>query len=75
MTVREAVILRVGVQVDGKLRGSVVLLDDASEDDARCAALAVPNVAAYLSGRSLVRFTHKPGRIITLVTAGRDPPR
>ena len=58
----------VGVQVDGKLRGSVELARDASEDEARAAALALPNVAKHLEGRALKKLIYKAGRIIGLVT-------
>jgi len=58
-----------GVQVDGKLRGSVELAPDAVEDTARAAALAIPNVAKHLEGRVVKKFIYKPGRIIGLVTA------
>jgi len=58
----------VGVQVDGKLRGSVELPRDASEDDARAAALAIPNVAKHLEGRAIKKFIYKAGRIIGIVT-------
>ena len=59
----------IGVQVDGKLRGSVDISRDASEDDARAAALALPNVAKHLEGRAIKKFIYKPGRIIGIVTA------
>src|SRR5450432_4070189 len=58
----------VGVQVDGKLRGSVELPRDASEADARAAALAIPNVAKHLEGRAIKKFIYKAGRIIGIVT-------
>jgi leucyl-tRNA synthetase len=58
----------VGVQVDGKLRGSVELPRDASEDDARAAALAIPNVAKHLEGRVIKKLIYKAGRIIGIVT-------
>jgi leucyl-tRNA synthetase len=58
----------VGVQVDGKLRGSVELDRDAGEDDARAAALALPNVAKHLEGRTMKKLIYKPGRIIGIVT-------
>jgi leucyl-tRNA synthetase len=58
----------VGVQVDGKLRGSVELPRDAGEDDARAAAFAIPNVARHLEGRAIKKFIYKPGRIIGVVT-------
>jgi leucyl-tRNA synthetase len=66
LTVDERV--TVGVQVDGKLRGSVELARDASEDEARAAALALPNVAKHLEGRAVKKLIYKAGRIIGLVT-------
>jgi leucyl-tRNA synthetase len=57
------------VQVDGKVRGTVDLARDATEDAARAAALALPNVAKHLEGRRLLKLIYKPGRIIGLVTA------
>ncbi len=60
--------MTIGVQVDGKLRGSVELARDASEDDARAAALALPNVAKHLEGRAIKKFIYKAGRIIGIVT-------
>jgi leucyl-tRNA synthetase len=56
------------VQVDGKVRGTVELARDATEDTARAAALALPNVIKHLEGRTLVKLIYKPGRIIGLVT-------
>jgi leucyl-tRNA synthetase len=58
-----------GVQIDGKVRGSVEIARDASEDDARRAALAVPNVTRHLEGRTIRKFIYKPGRIIGIVSA------
>jgi leucyl-tRNA synthetase len=58
----------VGVQVDGKLRGSVELPREATEVEARAAALAIPNVAKHLEGRALKKFIYKAGRIIGIVT-------
>ena len=62
-------LVTLGVQVDGKVRGSVEIARDASEADARQAALGVPNVAKHLEGRAIKKFIYKPGRIISLVTA------
>jgi len=59
----------IGVQVDGKVRGSVDISPTASEDEARAAALALANVAKHLEGRAIKKFIYKPGRIIGLVTA------
>ncbi len=57
------------VQVDGKVRGTVELPRDASEDVARAAALALPNVTKFLEGRRIAKFIYKPGRIIGFVTS------
>jgi leucyl-tRNA synthetase len=66
LTIDETV--TIGVQVDGKLRGDVQLRRDASEDEARATALAIPNVAKHLEGRVVKKFIYKPGRIVGLVT-------
>jgi leucyl-tRNA synthetase len=59
----------IGVQIDGKLRGSVELAHDAPEEAARAAALAVPNVAKHLEGRVVKKFFYKPGKIISIASA------
>ena len=59
----------IGVQVDGKLRGSVDISPTAAEEAARAAALALPNVAKHLEGRAIKKFIYKPGRIIGIVSA------
>ena len=56
------------VQVDGKVRGTVVLARDASEADARAAALTIANVVKHLEGRAVAKFIYKPGRILGFVT-------
>ena len=60
-----------GVQVDGKVRGTVEIARDASEAEARAAALAVPNVQKHLEGREIRKLVYKPGRIIGIVSAPR----
>ncbi|HVX93987.1 MAG TPA: leucine--tRNA ligase [Polyangia bacterium] len=59
----------IAVQVDGKVRGTLEIARDATEDAARAAALALPNVAKHLEGRKVVKFIYKAGRIIGFVTA------
>jgi leucyl-tRNA synthetase len=61
-------VVSLGVQVDGKVRGTVSLSPTASEDEARAAALAIPNVAKHLEGRQIKKFIYKAGRIVGLVT-------
>jgi len=63
----------VAIQVDGKVRGTIELLRDTSEEDARRSALAVPNVARHLEGRQITKFLYKAGRIIGFVTRIGEP--
>ncbi len=59
--------VKVAVQVLGKLRGTIELPRDASEEDARNAALAVDNVAKSLEGRTIRKTVFVPNRIINFV--------
>jgi leucyl-tRNA synthetase len=59
--------VEVPLQVNGKVRGRVVLAKDASEADARAAALADRGVALSLEGKQIVKLVYVPGRILNLV--------
>ena len=55
------------VQVNGKVRGRVIVAVDADEDAVRAAALADPKVASHLDGRAPRKIIVVPGRIVTIV--------
>ncbi len=55
------------VQVNGKLRGTVELPRDASEDAAQAAALALPNVIGALGGKTPRKTIVVPNRIVNVV--------
>jgi len=55
------------VQINGKVRGRIVVAKDASEDVALAAAKAVASVQEHLAGKTLQKVIYKPGRILTLV--------
>ena len=57
----------VGVQVNGKLRGSVTIERDASEDEALSAARSEPLVGRWLKEGKEVKAVYVPGRIISFV--------
>lgn len=61
----------IGVQVDGKVRGTIELAPDADEAEAR--RVAEEAVAERLSGREVVRFVYVPGRIVSIVTKESTP--
>jgi len=60
----------IGVQVDGKLRGTVEVPADLTDKDALvAAALEEPNVARHVEGQELARTVVVPGKIISLITS------
>jgi leucyl-tRNA synthetase len=65
--VRDAV--TVAVQVNGKLRGTIELAVDASREQAEAAALAQPNVAAFLADKTVRKVIVVPGKIVNIVVA------
>lgn len=58
--------LTYGVQVNGKLRGTVELSKDVTKEDALAAARAEPNVSKYLTG-DIKKEIFVPGKIIGFV--------
>jgi leucyl-tRNA synthetase len=61
-------ILEIAVQVNGKVRGRVMLPRSASEDDVIAAALADERVQASIRGKAIRRKYVVPGRLVSLVT-------
>ncbi|MBK1651702.1 leucine--tRNA ligase [Halorhodospira halochloris] len=61
--------LELVVQVNGKLRGHVTLPADASEDEARQAALQEPNVQRFVEGKEVKKVIFVPGKLLNVVVA------
>ncbi|MGD9841532.1 MAG: leucine--tRNA ligase [Steroidobacteraceae bacterium] len=59
--------LEIVVQVNGKLRGRVVIAAAASEADARAAALADENVKRWVEDKPVRKFIYVPGKLINVV--------
>ena len=59
--------VEIGVQVNGRTRGTVTIARQASEADARAAAAAIPSVARHLEGKQVVKFVYVRERIINFV--------
>ncbi len=57
----------VAVQVNGKLRGTISVTQDAAEDDVIISAREEENVARYLDGVEERRIVHVPGRLVNFV--------
>jgi leucyl-tRNA synthetase len=60
--------VEIAVQVNGKVRGKVVVSASASEDDVRAAALEV--VAAHVEGGEIKKVVVVPGKLVSVVVAG-----
>ncbi|MFM7208021.1 MAG: leucine--tRNA ligase [Planctomycetaceae bacterium] len=62
--------VEIPVQVQGKLRGRVVVPADADEDAMKAAAAADPRIAELLAGREIVKVVAVPGRLVNFVIKG-----
>jgi leucyl-tRNA synthetase len=62
-------VVTIGIQVNGKLRGNIDVPRDAPEDQVRAQALAVPNVAKHLEGKTVRKVIVVPGKIVNVVVS------
>ncbi len=61
--------VKIGVQVNGKVRGEIILAVDAPKEAALAAAKAEVNVAKYLAEGKVVKEIYVPGKIVGFVVA------
>ncbi|MGQ9678892.1 MAG: leucine--tRNA ligase [bacterium] len=59
--------MEIPVQVNGKLRGRVVVSRSSGEEEVKKAALKNEDVLVYLAGKEVVRVVYIPGRIVNIV--------
>lgn len=59
--------LRYLVQVNGKLRGTVEVSKDISQEDAEKAGRSVAAVSKFLGGKPLKKVIFVPGRILNFI--------
>jgi leucyl-tRNA synthetase len=62
-------VVTLAVQVNGKLRGSLDAARDATEAQIRELALAIPNVAKHLEGKTVRKVIVVPGKIVNIVVS------
>ena len=55
------------VQVNGRLRGKILVPADIREDEAKRLALASPKVQSYLNDKKVERTIYVPGRLVNVV--------
>jgi leucyl-tRNA synthetase len=56
------------VQVNGKVRASITLDKDASEESIREKAVSLPAVEKWLEGKKVEKIIVVPGKIVSIVT-------
>ena len=59
--------VEMAVQVQGKLRGTVVVPMDSDQDDVIAAAKSNEKVARFLEGMDIVKVIHVPNKLINLI--------
>jgi leucyl-tRNA synthetase len=59
--------VELAVQVNGKVRGRVVVPRGAGEEQIRASALAEPRVAEHVLGKQIVKFLVVPERLVSVV--------
>lgn len=59
--------ITVVVQVNGKLRGKVVVAAGAAEEDVRNAALSDDKVASHIEGKTVRKVIYVPGKLLNIV--------
>src|SRR5258708_35133855 len=60
-------VVEIGVQVNGKLRGTITLAVDADEHAARAASLAEPRVAQHLEGKTVKKLVYVKAKIVNFI--------
>jgi leucyl-tRNA synthetase len=60
-------VVELAVQVNGRVRGRVVVRREALAEEIRAKALAEPRVAEHLQGKQMVKFVVVPGRLVSVV--------
>jgi leucyl-tRNA synthetase len=59
--------VEIGIQVNGKLRGRILVPADSGEEFVREQALAEPKVTAALAGKEVVKAIVVPGKLVNIV--------
>ena len=60
-------VVEMGVQVNGKLRGTITLAVDADEETARAAALNEERIRPHLEGKTVKKFIYVKGKIASFI--------
>jgi leucyl-tRNA synthetase len=59
--------VEIGVQVNGKFRGTITIAADADEATARAAAMAEERVKQNVEGKTVKKFIYVKGKIVSFI--------
>ncbi|MGH7439301.1 MAG: leucine--tRNA ligase [Polyangiaceae bacterium] len=60
-------VVEIGVQVNGKLRGTITVAADADEEAARAAAMAEPRIAMHIQGKTSRKVIYVKAKILNFI--------
>ena len=60
-------VVEIGVQVLGKLRGTITVAKETAQDAAVALALEDPKVKAYVEGKAIKKVVYVPGKILNFI--------
>ena len=58
---------KIGVQVNGKLRATIIVSDNDTEDDIKNKTLKEENIQRYIEGKEIIKFIIIPRKIVSVV--------
>lgn len=64
----------IAVQVNGKLRGTFIIHQNATQAEAEAAAKSIPTVTKWLNKATISKIVFIPNRLLGFVTTGPDSP-
>ena len=59
--------LKIGVQVNGKLRATIEVVKDTSKDELEKLAISEENVQKHIEGKEIIKIIAIPNRIVNIV--------
>jgi leucyl-tRNA synthetase len=63
-------LVKLAVQVNGKLRATLEVAPDLAEAEVKALALADANVQKFVEGKEITKVVFVPGRLISFVVTG-----
>lgn len=57
----------IAIQVNGKIRGTIAVKQDAPADEVKALAMANNNVKRFIEGSNLVKVIHVPNKIVNII--------